>query len=55
MNETMKSHGELLKLLGDHMNLMIPDPNIDPIKEESLSQYMHSMHMLFYNNPHPHF
>jgi hypothetical protein len=35
MNETMKSQGELLKLLGDHLNLKVPDPNIDPTKEES--------------------
>jgi hypothetical protein len=47
MNETMKSHGDLLKLLGDHMNLTIPDPKIDPIKEEFPTHEVKDTHTLF--------
>jgi hypothetical protein len=32
-NETMKSQGEFLKLLGSHFNISILDPNVDPAKE----------------------
>jgi hypothetical protein len=54
MNTTMTKERQDFKILGDRLNIHIPNPNIDPTKEEFLSHEALDTHM-FQDNLYPHF